>query len=113
MSRMAQLSQKKRNLQDGMRGKTERPRKRFRKQTEYHSSSEDSGNSDGNFEAVNLEDTDDETVKESMKPKKSKPAVISKTTGSLSDEESEANSDTAGDSPEDEDTNNEEDANPA
>ena len=56
------LSQKKRKLQDGMRGKTDRPKKRFRKQKEYHSSSEeDSDEAENGFAAVNLEDSDDET----------------------------------------------------
>jgi len=57
---MAPPSQKKRRLEDGMRGKTERPKKRFRKQTEYHSSSEDSNAEDeGGFAAVNLDDSDE------------------------------------------------------
>ncbi|KAL2436976.1 hypothetical protein ABEF95_015755 [Exophiala dermatitidis] len=62
MSKMAPMSQKKRKVQDGMRGKTERPKKRFRKQLEYHSSSEDSDrdSEDGGFAAVNLADSDDE-----------------------------------------------------
>jgi hypothetical protein len=59
MSKMPPLSQKKRKLQDGMRGKTDRPKKRFRKQMEYHSSSEDSENEDGGFAAVDLNDGDD------------------------------------------------------
>merc|ERR1712000_439307 len=59
-STMAPPSQKKRRLEDGMRGKTERPKKRFRKQTEYHSSSEDSNAEDeGGFAAVNLDDSDE------------------------------------------------------
>ncbi|EXJ92250.1 hypothetical protein A1O3_00800 [Capronia epimyces CBS 606.96] len=61
MSKMVPLSQKKRKLQDGMRGKTERPKKRFRKQLDYHSSSEESDKEEeDNFTAVNLADTDDE-----------------------------------------------------
>jgi hypothetical protein len=54
------MSQKKRRLEDGMRGKTDRPKKRFRKQKEYHSSSEDSDGSEGGFAKVNLNDSDDE-----------------------------------------------------
>lgn len=53
------MSQKKRKVQDGIRGKTEKPRKRFRKQLEYHSSSEESDGEEG-FAAVDLNDTDDE-----------------------------------------------------
>lgn len=59
MSRMAPLSQKKRKVQDGIRGKTDRPKKRFRKQLEYHSSSEDSDGEAG-FVPVNLNDSDEE-----------------------------------------------------
>ncbi|KIV93126.1 hypothetical protein PV10_04365 [Exophiala mesophila] len=57
---MAPMSQKKRKLEAGMRGKTDRPKKRFRKQREYHSSSEDSDGSEQGFAAVNLNDSDDE-----------------------------------------------------
>jgi hypothetical protein len=71
MSKMAPISQKKRKLEDGIQGKTSRPKKRIRKQKDYHSSSdEDSQNEDG-FAPVNLEGSDEEegaTVK-SAKPK--------------------------------------------
>ncbi|KAJ5176789.1 uncharacterized protein N7482_002666 [Penicillium canariense] len=51
---------KKRKVQDGMHGKTVRPKK-FRKQRAYHSSSEDEDdNNDGNFKAVNLADSDED-----------------------------------------------------
>ncbi|KAJ5241134.1 uncharacterized protein N7469_002725 [Penicillium citrinum] len=49
---------KKRKVNDGMRGKTSRPKK-FRKQSAYHSSSEDEQD-DGDFKAVNLADSDEE-----------------------------------------------------
>ncbi|KAK7902674.1 pre-60S ribosomal particles component [Exophiala xenobiotica] len=66
---MAPPSQKKRRLEDGMRGKTERPKKRFRKQSEYHSSSEDSNAEDeGGFAAVSLDDSD-EGIKARSTPK--------------------------------------------
>ena len=39
---MSTVVAKKRKLEDGMRGKTSRPKKKFRKQKHYHSSSEDS-----------------------------------------------------------------------
>lgn len=49
-----------------MRGKTDRPKKRFRKQKFYHSSSEDDSDGPENeFAAVNLDDSEDET---SQKP---------------------------------------------
>ncbi|KAJ5109352.1 hypothetical protein N7456_006027 [Penicillium angulare] len=50
---------KKRKVQDGMKGKTSRPKK-FRKQAAYHSSSEDEQSDDDNFTAVNLADSDEE-----------------------------------------------------
>ncbi|KAJ5647339.1 hypothetical protein N7490_003711 [Penicillium lividum] len=48
---------KKRKVADGMKGKTARPKK-FRKQTNYHSS--DDEEEDTNFAAVNLADSDEE-----------------------------------------------------
>lgn len=51
---------KKRKVHDGMKGKTSRPKK-FRKQQGYHSSSEDEQDDDsGNFNAVNLVDSDED-----------------------------------------------------
>lgn len=71
MAKTAPLSQKKRRLEDGMRGKIERPRKRTRKQVDYHSSSEDSnGEGDGGFAAVNLDESDNETKSKSQPKKK-------------------------------------------
>jgi hypothetical protein len=75
---MAPLSAKKRKIEDGMRGKTDRPKKRIRKQKEYHSSSEDED--EQNFAPVNLADSDDEIPapqppKLSTKQKRKRPAV--------------------------------------
>ncbi|OQE19521.1 hypothetical protein PENSTE_c015G03258 [Penicillium steckii] len=73
---------KKRKVNDGMRGKTSRPKK-FRRQSAYHSSSEDEQD-DGDFKAVNLADSDEEedggvsiSNKKSVKrtPKKTKTSV--------------------------------------
>ncbi|PBP20175.1 ribosomal RNA-processing protein 15 [Diplocarpon rosae] len=52
---------KKRKMEDGMKGKVSRPRKKFKKQTDYdnQSSSEDEPEAQG-FPAVNLQDSDDE-----------------------------------------------------
>ncbi|KAF3396100.1 Ribosomal RNA-processing protein 15 [Penicillium rolfsii] len=51
---------KKRKVQDGMQGKTSRPKK-FRRQREYHSGSEDEQDDDqGTFKPVNLGDSDEE-----------------------------------------------------
>ncbi|PGH32273.1 hypothetical protein GX50_04940 [[Emmonsia] crescens] len=53
---------KKRKVEDGMNGRTSKPKKKFKKQRAYHSSSEDEENdSDHNdqvFTAVNLQDSD-------------------------------------------------------
>ncbi|KKZ68876.1 hypothetical protein EMCG_00047 [[Emmonsia] crescens] len=55
---------KKRKVEDGMNGRTSKPKKKFKKQRAYHSSSEDEENdSDHNgevFTAVNLQDSDSE-----------------------------------------------------
>ena len=65
---MAPVSAKKRKLEDGVRGKTSRPKKKFRKQRDYHSSSEDSEQDDGvDFKAVSLaEDLDTDAVLPAM-----------------------------------------------
>jgi hypothetical protein len=55
---MAPSYSKKRKVLDGLKGKTGRTKK-FRKQRDYHSSSEDESDND-NFAAVNLEDSDAE-----------------------------------------------------
>lgn len=57
--------QKKRKVLDGFNGKT-RPKKKFRKQTEYHSSSEDEEEPEetGELAAVNLADSDAESGSE-------------------------------------------------
>lgn len=71
---MALLSSKKRKVEDGIRGKTDRPKKRFRKQKEYHSSSEDEQEEEG-FAPVNLDDSDEEPerLNKSKAPKKIQP----------------------------------------
>jgi Rrp15p len=60
-SKMAPLPLKRRKVEDGMQGKIMRPKKRVRKQKEYHSSSEDSeGALEDGFTPFNLADSDDE-----------------------------------------------------
>ena len=59
---MAGSYSKKRKVEDGMKGKVSRPVKKFKKQTDYHSSSSDSEtetNAEG-FQAVTLQDSDNE-----------------------------------------------------
>lgn len=60
MSRMAPTSQKKRKFEEGRQGKTVRPKKKIRKQKDYHSSSDDSDGSKESFAPVNLGDSDEE-----------------------------------------------------
>ncbi|KAL3459831.1 Rrp15p-domain-containing protein [Aspergillus heterothallicus] len=64
-------SQKKRKVLEGFQGKAGRPNKKFRKQREYHSSSDEASDADEptDFKAVNLADSDEEA--ETVIPKKS------------------------------------------
>jgi hypothetical protein len=55
---MAGTLSKKRKVEEGMKGKVSRPVKKFKKQTDYQSSSEDEAETD--FQAVNLQDSDEE-----------------------------------------------------
>jgi hypothetical protein len=55
---MAGPISKKRKVEEGMKGKFSRPVKKFKKQTDYQSSSEDEAQTD--FPAVNLQDSDEE-----------------------------------------------------
>jgi hypothetical protein len=57
---MAGLLTKKRKVEEGMKGKLSRPVKKFKKQTDYQSSSEDEAQTD--FPAVNLQDSDEERL---------------------------------------------------
>ncbi|RDL36475.1 Uncharacterized protein BP5553_05827 [Venustampulla echinocandica] len=56
---MAGSVSKKRKVEDGMKGRTHKPVKRFKKQTNYNSDSSDAEPT-GDFQAVNLQDSDDE-----------------------------------------------------
>jgi hypothetical protein len=67
-SKMAPMSSKKRKVEDGIRGKTDRPKKRFRKQKVYHSSSEEEDEGeDESFKPVHLADSDDDAALKSRK----------------------------------------------
>lgn len=97
MSRPAPPSQKKRKLDDAIRGKTARPKKIKRQRVQdYHSSSEDSDAGDDGFAPVNLADSDEEktATKADAKIKTKKPPRPSKRDVEASDaaEESHANS---------------------
>lgn len=76
MSRTTPVSAKKRKLEEGLRGKTSKPQKRFKKQKRYHSSSEDEDEVDTGFKPVNLADSDgDQPAKKKVaKPRKETPA---------------------------------------
>ncbi|EEQ28981.1 pre-60S ribosomal particles component [Microsporum canis] len=60
---MAPPIMKKRKVDDGMRGKTSRPKKKFRKQESYHSSSSEDEEGTTDFAAVNLNDSDSDAEK--------------------------------------------------
>ncbi|KAM0185295.1 hypothetical protein ACHAPC_005155 [Botrytis cinerea] len=76
---MAGNVSKKRKVQDGMKGKTGRPSKKFKKQTYYESSSdEEESATTQDFQAVNLQDSDEEEG-----------GPNDAITGSLSDEDDE------------------------
>ncbi len=92
-------SSKKRKVEDGIRGKTDRPKKRFRKQRHYHSSSEDEDDQEEQgFAPVNLNDSDEERVpakvkvasQKQHKKKKPEPVLVQ----DESDEETGAEEDT-------------------
>ncbi|TGO85040.1 hypothetical protein BPOR_0438g00110 [Botrytis porri] len=58
---MAGNVSKKRKVEDGLKGKTGRPAKKFKKQTYYESSSdEEESTTTQDFQAVNLQDSDEE-----------------------------------------------------
>jgi hypothetical protein len=60
---LAASQSRKRKVEELKRGKSGRPKKRVRKQTEYHSSSDESEpTSEGGFAPVNLLDSDEEGV---------------------------------------------------
>lgn len=76
---MAGNVSKKRKVEDGMKGKTGRPSKKFKKQTYYESSSdEEESATTQDFQAVNLQDSDEE-----------EDGPNDAITGSLSDEDDE------------------------
>jgi hypothetical protein len=118
---------KKRKVNEGMRGKTSRPKK-FRKQSAYHSSSEDEQD-DGDFKAVNLADSDEEedggvsiTKKAAVKPApkktktdaKSKPQKKSKAAKddeASSDNEDEGDNQTENDNEDNDASGSDEDGN--
>ncbi|GAD97357.1 DUF1665 domain protein [Paecilomyces variotii No. 5] len=105
---MAPAVVKKRKVLDSL--KNARPKKKFRKQAAYHSSSEDED--EGDFQPVDLADSDVEggiPLKEEKAGKTQKPSKPTKTTKSLGENASKSDEDsTGGSSDEDEDEENDE-----
>ncbi|KIX94089.1 uncharacterized protein Z520_10115 [Fonsecaea multimorphosa CBS 102226] len=93
---MAPLSQKKRKVEDGMRGKTERPKKRIRKQLEYHSSSDEDEQEDQGFTPVNLEESDEEQrpTKTAKSQRKKSPRAVAEDTSDIQTEDEDEDEDT-------------------
>jgi hypothetical protein len=111
---------KKRKVQDGMAGRIQ-PKKKFRKQTQYHSSTEDEDESDNDastFAPVDLMDSDEEeqaekTTKPKAKSLSAAPKKLSKKEkiveeDDIEDDEPDVNA-SSGDEDEDQDENDRED----
>lgn len=90
---MAPLPSQKRKVEDAMRGKIERPKKRVRKQKEYHSSSEDADEASGDdFAPFDLVDSDDNAGTESVPFDKRGNSTDTSITRRSSDSEDDASS---------------------
>ena len=86
MSRIAPPSQKKRRLEEGAQGKSSRPKKKVRKQRNYHSSEDESGEGD-DFQPVDVDQSDEE--EENISPPKPRPILKREIQAPDSDAESE------------------------
>ncbi|PGH12982.1 hypothetical protein AJ79_03955 [Helicocarpus griseus UAMH5409] len=113
---MAPPSLKKRKVEDGMSSRTSRPKKKFKKQREYHSSSEeeDASGNDHAFSAVNLQDSDSDEGREELSEEVLKqklpaqsddegedvnePATVKKLKSTKKDDNDDEDSDAEGDS---------------
>jgi hypothetical protein len=107
-------SQKKRKVLEGFQGKAGRPNKKFRKQREYHSSSDEASDADEptDFKAVNLADSDDEAekvaTKKTTKKQTRKPEPPKK--AESDDEEEQSGSNASSDADDDDDDDADSDA---
>ncbi|KAL2794146.1 Rrp15p-domain-containing protein [Aspergillus keveii] len=107
-------SQKKRKVLEGFQGKAGRPNKKFRKQREYHSSSDEASDADEptDFKAVNLADSDEEAEK--VAPKKTTKKQTRKSEppkrAESDDEEEQSGSNASSDADDDEDDDADSDA---
>lgn len=114
MSRITPVGGKKRKVEEAMRGKTSKPRKRIRKQKDYRTWEDEEELENPRFKPVNLGDSDDEqppskVVKKLPSTKdqtpykpRSKPEQTQKAESSSSDDESDAGSSSDSSSEEDE-----------
>ena len=98
--KMVGLVNKKRKANDRDRERAPRLKKKFKKQTDYHSSDSDASEDEG-FAPVNLQDSDDEGAKiaASGEPTGSNAAPLGD--GGTSDEDGSTNDDSSGDSGDD------------
>ncbi|KAL3445469.1 Rrp15p-domain-containing protein [Aspergillus insuetus] len=107
-------SQKKRKVLEGFQGKAGRPNKKFRKQREYHSSSDEASDADEptDFKAVNLADSDEEAEKvapnKTTKKQTRKPEPLKN--AESDDEEEQSGSNASSDADDDEDDDADSDA---
>ncbi|EEH33207.1 rRNA processing protein RRP15 [Paracoccidioides lutzii Pb01] len=86
---------KKRKVENGMNGRTSRPKKKIKLQREYHSSSEDDNNNES-FTAVNLQDSESNNeARLAKKAQRQKVAEKSDLDGSDADADSNSDSYTA------------------
>lgn len=69
---------KKRKVLEGLQGKTGRPQKKFRKQREYHSSSDEAEDGATDFKAVSLADSNEDEVKVKKPKEQTKSSIASK-----------------------------------
>ncbi|KAJ5573836.1 uncharacterized protein N7459_008263 [Penicillium hispanicum] len=102
---------KKRKVADGMHGKTAHAKK-FRKQREYHSSSEDEQDDNDTFNAVNLADSDEEEDGGVSVAKPSR-EQMSKPTPAPQPKTSPTNDDSGDEKKDDQDNEDEDDENDA
>ncbi|KAL4915617.1 Rrp15p-domain-containing protein [Aspergillus aurantiobrunneus] len=99
-------SQRKRKVLEGFQGKPGRPNKKFRKQRDYHSSSDEADDEPTNFNAVDLENSDEEVeevVSNQTKNKGAQKPVPKEDSQSDEEEQSASNASSDADDDEDED----------
>ncbi|KAF7588541.1 hypothetical protein BBP40_005530 [Aspergillus hancockii] len=98
-------TQKKRKVLEGLQGKTGRPQKKFRKQRDYHSSSEEESDDEPtDFKAVSLAESDEDDKVEVKKAKKQTKQTNPAATPSMKTKEADSDNSSA-----DSDDDNDED----